>query len=187
MTTFTYAAYGSNLHPVRLTDRERCPSAILRGTCVMPGYRLLFRKRSTDGSAKCDAERTGNPEDQLLIAVFDIAESEETSLDSAEGLGYGYHKDTVDLTLAGQDVTAKIYLAYEDRIVDDKPYEWYKQMVLLGAQYHGFPDSYVKTISDVLAKTDTDSSRAEKEWAKVETMQAANKIRISSDCEAVGD
>ena len=44
----------------------------------MSGYRLLFRKRSADGSAKCDAECTGKPEDELRIAVFDIPESGDT-------------------------------------------------------------------------------------------------------------
>ncbi|CAB1065472.1 hypothetical protein D1BOALGB6SA_10269 [Olavius sp. associated proteobacterium Delta 1] len=46
--------------------------------------------RSTDGSTKCDAEKTGNPSDELRIAVFDICELEEISLDNAEGLGSGY-------------------------------------------------------------------------------------------------
>ena len=35
MKTFLYAAYGSNLHPVRLRAADRCPSAKLIGTCVI--------------------------------------------------------------------------------------------------------------------------------------------------------
>ena len=182
--TFAYAAYGSNLHPVRLTDKKRCPSAALRGTCVMSGYRLLFRKRSIDGSAKCDAKRTGNPQDALRIAVFAIAESEEAALDSAEGLGHGYHKDTVELTVNGQKVSATIYIADDDAIVTDVPYEWYKQMVVLGTEYHDFPDAYVKPILEVAAKTDGKQERAAKNWAVVDAMRDGNQALQASDARA---
>lgn len=174
MTTFAYAAYGSNLHPVRLKANDRCPSAQWRGTCVVKGWRLAFRKRSNDDSAKCDAEKTDNPSDELRVAVFDIPESEEQALDTAEGLGHGYHKDVLALAVAGQDLTAKVYLADEDAIVADAPYEWYKQMVLLGAEYHAFPDSYLARIRDVVSKTDINQSRAVRKWREVERMRIVN-------------
>ena len=41
-----YAAYGSNLHPVRL--RERVPSAELLGTGVLEGRELRFTSDYTD-------------------------------------------------------------------------------------------------------------------------------------------
>jgi hypothetical protein len=34
--TVLYAAYGSNLHPLRLA--ARAPSAALLGTCALPGW-----------------------------------------------------------------------------------------------------------------------------------------------------
>jgi gamma-glutamylcyclotransferase len=175
MKTFRYAAYGSNLHPLRLGARDRCPSAELRGTCILTGWCLTFRKRSTDGSAKCDAERTGNPVDELRIAVFDIQESEEEVLDRAEGLNHGYHKEEIPLIMGGKDLTAKVYLADREAIVTDAPYEWYKQMVLLGAEYHCFPMSYTERIREVASKTDPDESRAHKQWLEVEKMKRANK------------
>ena len=128
MKTFLYVAYGSNLHPVRLRATDLCPSAELRGICVITGWRLTFRKRSNDGSAKCDADRTGQPSDELWIAVFNILESEEKALDRAEGLGHGYQKEEIQLTMNGKDLTAKIYLADQKAIVTDAPYDWYKQM-----------------------------------------------------------
>jgi hypothetical protein len=136
---------------------------------------LTFRKRSTDGSAKCDAERTGNPSDELRIAIFDIPESEEEALDRAEGLGHGYHKSEIQLTMGGEDLTAKIYFADEEAIVIDAPYEWYKQMVLLGAEYHCFPRAYTEPIQEAMSKTDPDAHRARKRWGEVEEMRAANK------------
>lgn len=178
--TFAYAAYGSNLHPVRLTHKKRCPSAVLRGTCLMPSYRLSFRKHSGDGSAKCDAERTGNPEDELRIAVFDIAESEEAALDSAEGLGHGYNRDTFELIVGGQRVSATIYLADQNAVVRDVPYEWYKEMVVLGAQYHGFPNAYVKPILEVESKVDGNRTRAAENRAVVKSMRAANQQALQA-------
>jgi gamma-glutamylcyclotransferase len=182
MTSFAYAAYGSNLHPVRLCASDRCPSAKLRGTCVLTGWHLLFRKRSTDKSAKCDAERTDNPLDKLLVAVFDISTSEERALDDAEGLGKGYREDSVDLTINGQRLAAKIYLADKDAIVIDEPYEWYKQMVLLGAEYHRYPGDYIDAIRIVASKPDPDPTRSQKNWCEVEKMKAANQaLQVSQN------
>jgi gamma-glutamylcyclotransferase len=175
MKTFLYAAYGSNLHPLRLKAPDRCPSAKLRGTSIVTGWRLAFRKRSTDGSTKCDTEKTGNPSDELRIAVFDIPESEEVALDNAEGLGNGYHKGEIQLTMDGEDLMAKIYLADEEAIVADAPYDWYKQMVLLGAEYHCFRNAYTDRIQEVMSKTDHDKGRARRKWGEVEQMRAANK------------
>ena len=172
--TFLYAAYGSNLHPVRLKSENRCPSAKLRGTSIITGRRLTFRKRSIDGSAKCDVEITGNSSDELRIAVFEIPKSEEQALDSAEGFGSGYHKDEMQLTLDAEDLTAKIYLADEDAIVNDAPYDWYKQMVLLGAKYHFFSNTYIDQIQGVESKIDHDESRALRKWKEVEQMETAN-------------
>lgn len=175
MTTFQYAAYGSNLHPIRLNAADRCPTAKLRGTCVISGWRLQFRKRSLDGSAKCDAEKTGNRSDRLHVAVFDIPISEAAPLDTAEGLGKGYHEETISLILGEANVSAKIYLADDNALTIDDPFDWYKEMVILGAQYHSLPESYVSVILDVSTKTDPKESRAERKWREIENMRSANK------------
>ena len=180
MTTFAYAAYGSNLHPVRLKADDRCPSAELRGACVITGWRLAFRKRSTDGSAKCDAHRTDNSSDELRVAVFDIPGSEEKALDRAEGLNHGYRKGEIELTVNGQTLAAKIYLADTNAIVTDSPYDWYKEMVLLGTEYHRFPKPYVEAVRGVVSRSDSDESRARPKWDEVERMRAANRALESN-------
>ena len=174
MKTFLYAAYGSNLHPVRLRASDRCPSAKLKGTAVIRGWRLAFRKQSTDGSAKCDAHNTGNPSDELRLAVFTIPVTEEQYLDDAEGFGHGYYKGEIQLTMDGESLTAKIYLADQDAIVADAPYDWYKQMVLLGAEYQNFPSAYIESIQAVHSKTEPKLSRSRKKWAAVEKMRTSS-------------
>jgi hypothetical protein len=47
-----YFSYGSNLHPVRLT--ERIFSATLIGTVKLKKYRLEFHKKRKDKSGKCN-------------------------------------------------------------------------------------------------------------------------------------
>ncbi len=174
MKTIIYAAYGSNLHPVRLTANDRCPSAEFRGTSVINGRRLIFRKRSTDGSVKCDAEYTENTTEKLWLALFDISESEVAALDKAEGLGRGYYKDTISLKLNRKDIVATIYLADKYSRVIDKPYEWYKQMILLGAEYHGLPSDYVQAIQSIQSKKDQCSARSRRNWSIIDQMKTAN-------------
>jgi len=170
-STFLYAAYGSNLHPVRLRSSERCPCARLLGTCVLSGWRLFFRKRSFDGSAKCDAKQTGDSAHELQIALYDIPSSEEPALDAVEGLGHGYRTAQVPVTVAGEHLRAKVYLAQEDFLIDDVPYDWYKQMVVLGVAYHGFSVPYQDAIWAARSKADPNPERAGLNWALVERMR----------------
>ena len=40
-----------------------------------------------------------------------------------------------------------------------QPYHWYKDLVVLGAKYLKFPDSYISTIDSVESKEDPDKTR----------------------------
>ncbi|MFB2707091.1 hypothetical protein [Marinobacter shengliensis] len=56
-------------------------------------HALRFHKWSRkDKSAKCDALFTGNSEDVVIGALFEIPSSEKGPLDRAEGLGFGYEE-----------------------------------------------------------------------------------------------
>jgi gamma-glutamylcyclotransferase len=91
-----YFAYGSNMSTLRLA--VRVPSA--RRLCIgrLPEHRLMFHKKSSDGSGKCDAFCTGNTSDFVIGVLFDINESEKKALDNAEGLGKGYMEKEVVVT-----------------------------------------------------------------------------------------
>lgn len=52
-----YLAYGSNMHPRRLAGRVEIIDFV--GTVRLDGYKLVFKKRSNDGSAKCHLELAG--------------------------------------------------------------------------------------------------------------------------------
>jgi len=86
-----YAAYGSNLHPVRL--RKRVPSAELMGFAVVANWELRFHKRGSDGSGKCNIAAAAG--DSVCFAIFKIEPLERSLLDKVEGLGHGYDEPTL--------------------------------------------------------------------------------------------
>jgi hypothetical protein len=83
-------AVRSNKSTKRLHASDRVPSANRVSIAVLPGYRLSFQKKSSDGSAKCDAYFTGNKSDSVIGVLFEVNQSEKTNLDRTKGLGFGY-------------------------------------------------------------------------------------------------
>ena len=155
-----YAAYGSNLHPLRLSDR--ISSARLINTEFLPDWSLHFHKRSVDGSGKCNIVPGGSG---VYVAVFDISDADKIVLDKIEGLGSGYN----EISLAVPGIGDCVSYGAEDSYIRDSliPYDWYKELVLVGARAHGFPANYVQRIEMVAAQPDSDSERSAKGWATV--------------------
>lgn len=155
-----YFAYGSNLHPERLG--RRAPSRRLVGPAVLPGHELRFHKRSgVDGSAKADAYFTGESHHRVLGVVYTLGEQDYPSLDRAESLGAGYELTVRRLEVDGQELDVFFYVA-QPRYIDpsSSPFEWYRDLVLHGAVYHGFPSDYVAPIREVASRPDPDPDRA---------------------------
>ena len=84
-----YAAYGSNLHPLRLNNR--ISSAQLLATRFLPDWSLCFNKRSKDQSAKCSILAGG---DGVYFAIYEISHQDKLVLDTIEGVGTGYAEST---------------------------------------------------------------------------------------------
>ena len=140
-----YFAYGSNLHPVRLT--ERVFSAELLGVVELSHYRLAFQKRGWDGSSKCNLVHTGKESDGIHGAIYQIDSGHKPALDVFEGKGNGYDDSQLTLELHGTDYSCFTYVAQTSHIADGlKPYHWYKNLVILGARHLQFPDAYVRWI-----------------------------------------
>src|SRR5690349_18017369 len=103
---FLYFAYGSNMLPARL--QARCKTARLVGCALAQGSDLTFSKISNDGSGK--ATLTPALGVQTPGAVFQIADSDLSALDKAEGVGTGYERNdrfSIKLTTNGEWVTAR--------------------------------------------------------------------------------
>lgn len=139
---------------------ERVPSAELIGVSKLPGYKLTFHKRSVDGSGKCNMYETGS--DEVFGAVYRLLPEQKADLDSFEGKGSGYIDNQIRVSVAGTEYSCFTYLAQQSHITDDiVPYEWYKELVLLGAKYLGLPASYIESIDQVESKPDDKISRVQ--------------------------
>lgn len=158
--TLHYFAYGSNMHPARLS--QRVPSSTPIGPAELPGYQLHFHKIGRDGSGKCNVVRSGHRHHRVAGVVYKLPAVEKSLLDAAEGLGQGYELAIRTVALLDSDQEVFFYVAQRG-FVDDtlKPYHWYKDLVVRGAQAHGLPPSYIAELRGVVAMRDPDARRVE--------------------------
>jgi hypothetical protein len=157
-----YFSYGSNMSIRRLC--VRVPSALRLGVGVLRSHELKFHKVSThDGSAKCDALATGKPDQLVYGVVYRIPEDEKPHLDQAEGLGFGYEQK--DVLIEMLDAAAVRAFCYCATAIDPglKPFDWYKEHVLIGARENNLPEVYLLGIESIEAVWDSDTTRRERE------------------------
>ena len=165
MSSYRYAAYGSNLHLLRL--KKRVSSAKQLGTSFIARFDLRFNKRSdVDGSAKCNI---GMGDRGVYVAVFEIARSQKADLDRIEGLGQGYN----ELAFEDPDFGELLTYVADPAVIDESlaPIDWYKEMVLLGGKSNDFSSEYVRTIEETASIEDPDKGRSHAQWKIVEEMR----------------
>ncbi len=151
-----YFAFGSNMLSARLRARVGEFAAGVAGHIA--GHQLRFHKRSGDGSAKCDAYHTNNPDDVIHGVVYHISAAQQILLDSFEGRGY--LKLEIPVNVNSDRTAAYMYVADPNYVNPDlAPYHWYRQFVIAGAKEFALPAHYVRTISMVPAVTDPDRDR----------------------------
>jgi len=174
MQKIKYFAYGSNMCSGRLGARVSCTFA---GVAKLVGHQLRFHKISKDGSAKCDAFRTGSDDDAIWGAVYDIPASEKPKLDREEGLGRGYEDAQIVVELAdGTRLVAVTYVAAADAVRNGvRPFTWYKAYVEAGAEEHRLPEHYVAAIRSVQAVQDTDRARHEAQSVQLQQWKQRQK------------
>ena len=86
-----YAAYGSNLDPVRMG--ERCPHSPLRGTGWLTGWRLTFggEEHGWDGALVTIVQ---DPFEQVFVALYDVTDEDMSLLDTLEAADSGLYRKT---------------------------------------------------------------------------------------------
>ncbi len=152
-----YFAYGSNMSLLRL--RQRAPSAARIGVFILEKHELRFHKLSDDGSGKCDAYHTNHSSHVVMGALFDIDRGDKPALDAAEGLGNGYEQKWVQVkNHAGERHDAFTYYATH---IDPalKPYSWYLNHVLVGAQETQVSALYLQAIESTASLEDPNLRR----------------------------
>lgn len=163
--TYRYAAYGSNLHPLRL--QRRVPSARPLGIATLGAWQMRFHKKSdVDGSGKCSIFPGS---EGVNFAIYEIDVGEKPILDAIEGLGSGYDEMTLCMAHFGDCQT---YVA-RDEVVDADllPMDWYRELVLAGCAFNHFPDQYVAAIAATPVIADPNPDRRRENWELVERLR----------------
>lgn len=151
-----YFAYGSNMHSRRLQARVPSARAVAIGSLV--GHRLRWHMPSLDGSAKCDIETTDDPAHEVWGVLFRFRADERAPLDQAEGLGSAYLDRQVQVLTGQGRVEALVYQAL--RVGSQaRPYRWYHDFVVQGADEHGLPETYRSALTEVATMPDPDLAR----------------------------
>jgi gamma-glutamylcyclotransferase len=151
----SYLAYGSNMCTERL--RGPAPSARPAGVARLPGHELRFHKKSDDGSGKCDAFATDNARDVVLGVVFEIDAKDKARLAKHEK---GYREKEIEVLANEGPIAAFTYVALSQAIDPSlRPFSWYRDIVVSGAEEHRLDGAYVARIRDTPARTDADKAR----------------------------
>ena len=109
-----YVAYGSNLNVRQM--KMRCPGATILGTAKLKDYELLF-KGSKTGSYLTIEKKEGST---VPVAIWEVTESDEKSLDRYEGYPIFYYKKEMKLQYKGirtgkrRTVNAFVYIMNEE-------------------------------------------------------------------------
>jgi gamma-glutamylcyclotransferase len=119
--TFRYFAYGSNMWTPRMM--ARCPSARVVGTAHLDGWRRVYDKPSTDGSAKLNIR--AEPGSRVPGVVYEIADVERSRLDAAEP------------RYSPVSTEAGLTYVYDGEPTSEPPHPWYVELVDNGARSHG--------------------------------------------------
>src|SRR5210317_591378 len=168
MKKMLYFSYGLNMSSRRLL--ERAPSATFLSIATLKEHRLRFHKKSRDGSGKCDAEYTANPDDCVIGVVFIMSASDKKELDRKECLGFGYEAKTVTVILEnGNRIETSTYFTPQGGIKKNaietdatlNPWSWYKKHVLRGARENNLPHDYISIIEIIESSPDPDMDRHE--------------------------
>ena len=145
-----------------LTERlqARVPTASNPVHYILQRYQIRFHKISADCSGKCNIVATDSEKDLIHGVMFDVADNQVCLLDKAEGVGFGYRKEELTLSIHDIDTKVLVYVAENDAIDEALvPYRWYYDLVLAGAEQHGLPADYIAGLRAVPFTQDPKSDR----------------------------
>ena len=148
-----YFAYGSNMSSERLYSRIASVKVV--GRAFLKNMRVMFNKRSKDGSGKANLVESSGCEAWGVLYEIDIQDL--YMLDRVEG---GYDRATAQVWKCdGKAVEAVMYVS--TNLTDDpRAYDWYKALVLSGARENKLPQYYIVYLEGLLSKPSVESETA---------------------------
>lgn len=121
-----------------------------------------------DGSAKCDIRPDGAG---IHVAVYHMDSGKE-ELDAIEGIGYT--SEMLDIPGFGECFA---YIASHSHVdIALSPYDWYKEMVLLGCESQRFPDAYTSSVRLIDSIPDPNVERRQFNWKTIEMLKNGNRV-----------
>lgn len=133
-----YFAYGSNMSPEQMA--ERCPGSELVGPLTLPDGRLVFRQVADIIYSKGST---------IHGVVYRISESDERTLDRAEGVGSGvYSKKYIRLSIKGGESEKCLYYKMTGNDGVAPPTLDYYHRILDGYRAHGFDEEKLNEAVD---------------------------------------
>lgn len=169
MADVLYFAYGSNMLRERLA--RRCPRARAVGPATLKNHRLTFDKFSTDGSGKGAYESAQG--ERLFGVLWALPETELPALDRAEGVGHGYERVTTEVVQGGGEMMQATTYRATDCRPGLRPYDWYLDLVIAGAEQQGLPDGYIDRLRATPSEADVDLDR----HGRAEALEALRHAR----------
>jgi hypothetical protein len=137
-----YAAYGTNMDPAQM--QERCPLSPTAGTGWLEGWRLTFggEEYGWEGALVTIVE---DPASRVFVALYDVSEFDEPTLDAWEGAGLGlYQKLRARVQTLEGETTGWMHVldSYEGGL----PSARYLGLIAEAADAAGAPDDYVSDL-----------------------------------------
>jgi len=159
-----YFAYGANIHPGWI--RRRVPEARLIGAGILPGHKLVFRKRGRDGAARSDACPSAEPGASLPGALYSFPADALARLGAA---GAGYRAEQVVVETAAGPRQAVTWRADPAELVTGlRPWDWYVALIRAGAAMLDLPEAHLRWLEQAPVAMDPDRERAAQAWAVIE-------------------
>lgn len=164
-----YFGYGSNIHPRRL--QERAASARFIGGARLDGYAFNFSKISDDtrgGSGKGNIVKSDSA--CVYGAVYAMNCGDKDLLTEIE---QGYKIKRIAVTCNNKNYKCFTYVATPATELKP-PYDWYKELILVGAEFAQFPADYVAYIKSFPSRDDPCETRASENAKRIAAMREYN-------------
>lgn len=127
--------------------RCRIPAARSLGRARLAGWVFVCNKSGMDGSAKANVE----PRRGAVVwgVVYELPTTALEHLDVIEG-GYERIRVTV-VSDEGRSLPCWTYTS-ERRTHDQRPFPWYRAVMVEGAEEHQLPPTYVATLRSLVVR-----------------------------------
>jgi hypothetical protein len=155
-----YFAYGSNLCLNRFRSPKRVPSAELVGIATLERHKLVFQKRSRDGSGK--ATLIPQTDSRVIGALY--VYNHDKHHEQLKRVGSGYDETPITVSATGGDIKAITFICNPSELdATLRPFDWYLDLVRLGGRKLGISEVYLKQFESVLTLKDLDAAREKAE------------------------